>query len=133
MEAIKNEVSKQTFIDEETLIRAIRAKKLESQDIDMLLAQLDKQVQFLPYLRIYLVEKKKDFVKSFQLNLANSQLRKNIFTWINDKLEDLQSKGNTLQPFIDLKKAIHDSMKELISIDVNQAIQVVDKWYEGSY
>lgn len=37
MEAIKNEIVKTTVIDEENLIKAIKSKKLENEDIDALL------------------------------------------------------------------------------------------------
>ena len=62
----------------------------------------------MPYLRIFLVEKKKDFVQSFKLHLGHYQLRKTIFDWINTKFDNFMSKGNSLQPFNLLKKAVHD-------------------------
>jgi hypothetical protein len=38
LEAIKNEISKTSAIDEDTLIKAIKAKRLDNNDVDMLLA-----------------------------------------------------------------------------------------------
>jgi hypothetical protein len=67
---------------------------------------LEVQTKALPNLRIFLVEKKKDFVQSFKLNMANSMLRKNIFEWINKTLSKLSSDGEDDKPFNDLKQVI---------------------------
>ena len=42
LDAVKNEIAKSSSIDEDTLIKAIKAKKLENPDIDMLLASLER-------------------------------------------------------------------------------------------
>jgi hypothetical protein len=93
-------------VNEELLIKAIKSKKFKKEDIDRLLAHLETQTRALPLLRIFLVEKKKDWVNSFKLNLANAQLRKNIFSWINQTLDKLSRNGKSLQPFEELKEAI---------------------------
>ena len=63
--------------------------------MDKILQVLELQIRLFPSLRIFLVERKKDFVQSFRLNMASSTLRKGIFEWINKTLSKLSSEGGT--------------------------------------
>jgi hypothetical protein len=72
-------------------------------------------------------------VYSFKLNLANAQLRKSIFEWINRILDKLSANGASEKPFMDLKEAIQKSIRELISINVGECVQLLDKWFEDTY
>lgn len=49
------------------------------EDIDRVLSELEVKTSSLAKLIIFLVEKKKDWVQSFKLNLSNNTLRKDIF------------------------------------------------------
>jgi hypothetical protein len=84
-------------------------------------------------LRIYLVEKLKDFVESFKLNLGNVEMRKSIFEWINRTLDELSRNGKTTKPFDDLKEVIQRSIRELISINVGDCVLLLDRWFEDTY
>ena len=59
----------------------------------------------MPNLRIYLLEKKKDYVVSFKLNMANGELRNNIFEWINTTSEFLTNNKKVIK-LRDLKRTI---------------------------
>lgn len=63
---------KETNLNEEQMIMAIRSKKFKKPDIDKLLQCLEQQIRTLPYLMVFLLEKKKDYVQSFKLNITNS-------------------------------------------------------------
>lgn len=120
-------------VEEQQMIKAIKNKKLKSEDIDKILSSLELKTKAYPSLRIYLVEKKKDFVQSLKLNMANASLRANIFEWINRTLNKLSSDGISLKPFNDLKEALQKSIRELIAINDAECVAIMDKWFEDSY
>lgn len=81
--------------EEQLLIKAIQNKKYKDEAVDKMLSVLELQIRMHPQLRIFLVERKKDFVQSFRLNMASTALKKNIFEWINKTLSKLASEGGT--------------------------------------
>jgi hypothetical protein len=93
-------------MDEKILIKALQGRKLKQEDINKLLFVMDSQTKSWPLTRIFLVEKKKDYVQSLKLNLTNQNLRKNIFEWINSSLDKLSSHGAEIEPYEKLKEAI---------------------------
>jgi hypothetical protein len=63
MRAITNIIeSKTTLIDENIIIKALKGRKLKQDDITKLLQIMDSYSKAMSVTRIYLVEKKKDFV-----------------------------------------------------------------------
>lgn len=67
---------KQISISEDMLINAIKGKKIKTEDLDAIVRLLDTHSQPMTLLRIYIAEKKKDFILSFKLNLGSSALRR---------------------------------------------------------
>jgi hypothetical protein len=49
-------------LDESMLIKAIDNKKFKKEDVEKILKPLETSTKSLPSLRIYLVERKKDYV-----------------------------------------------------------------------
>ena len=60
---------KNITIEEETIINAIKARRIKKEDLDTIIRTLDSSQNSLINLRIYIWERKKDFVESFKLNL----------------------------------------------------------------
>lgn len=77
------------FLEEEIVINAIKSKKIKKEDLETITKILDMQPQSFTNLRIFIAEKKKLFVQSFKLQLMNSQLKKNVFSWIDTMFDSL--------------------------------------------
>ena len=79
------------------------------------------------------MEKKKDYVSAFKLNMTHPKLRPSIFDWITRTFDKLSRNGKTLQPFNELKTAIQRSVKELIQLNEGLCVELLDKWFEDEY
>lgn len=65
--------------------------------------------------------------------MSNTQLRKNIFEWINKTLQKLGSDGGSDKPYCELKEVLQKSVRELIAINDSECVALLDKWFEDSY
>jgi hypothetical protein len=99
---------KQADFDEEIIINAIKGKRIKKEDCDTIISTLDQQEKPQNNLRIYIAERKKDYVLSFKLNLGSSTLRKQIFSWIHEKMGSLQSDVSLITQYKHLKTAIQE-------------------------
>jgi hypothetical protein len=127
--------SDSTTLEESVIIQALKNKKLKHEEelLEKLIQALELKTRAFPRLRIYLVEKRGDYVESFRLNMASAQLRPLIFEWINRTLNRLAEKEPGSKELEDLKGALQKSIRELIAINDSECVAVMDKWFEDSY
>ena len=91
--------------------------------------------KFLVRLRVYLLEINEDYLQSFRLNLLDVQLKQAIFYWIEEKFQALRIRSKT-DPELKLgklKAAVASKMRDLIELNVDKALELIDKWYDDSY
>lgn len=72
----------------------------------------------LVHFRVFVLENSKDYVNSFRVNKMESELRKNIFAWIDKTLINLQQDHASEEISIELKNEIISSFKDLRQIDI---------------
>jgi hypothetical protein len=72
----------------------------------------------LVHFRVFVLENRKDYVNSFRVNKMESELRKNIFAWIDKTLILLSQDHAMEETSIDLKNEIIISFKDLRQIDI---------------
>lgn len=134
MDAIKNELNKDSkLVNEKLLINAIRSKRLQNYDIKQIYKLLDENVLALTSLRIYLLEKQRRFVESFQMILLDTDLKKNIFKWIREKMDKLNGDDEYSNMLKSLKEEISKQIKELIELNVDETIELVEKQFDEQY
>jgi len=89
---------RQRQLDQQLIIDAMRATKLRSEDIDRLIAEVQKPSQIsMSRIKIQLFEQKEDYLEAFMLHLTNENLKKQIFKWLLDTFEKLTRHDHDLR------------------------------------
>lgn len=86
----------------------------------------------LVHFRVFVLENSKDYVNSFRVNKMESELRKNIFAWIDKTLINLQQDHASEEISIELKNEIISSFKDLRQIDIEACQMMIDTWFDES-
>ncbi len=98
-----------------------------------MLLEIEKQAANLPSLsrlKIYLLEKKLDYVNAFREYLTNPTLFDLVFDWIDDKLQQLE--GHSIEADTALKLEIESKLPDLVGISVEKTIQMGEEWFPNS-
>lgn len=84
----------------------------------------DKDVfeQFFLKFRIYLLERRQDYLLAFKLNLLDTSLKDKLFDWIDDKLTLLDLPLDSEQKLNELKGVVAGHMKDLIERDGERTV-----------
>ena len=142
-EVLQQEISANAVVKEteQKMIQAIQhfatmSKEATQQLLDQIEEAIDGREElsllFLR-LRIFLLEKQHDYLRSFKLNLLDPELKQNLFEWIDKKLSHLDLKLDSEQELTDLKAVVASHMKELIESDGEKTVQLIEKWFDDSY
>ena len=84
-------------------------------------------------LRVLLLEKRKDYLNSFKLNMQHPSLRKKIFIWIDRTLEKLSADRGSAALTQELKSEIQKKVRDLIQLDIGSCVVMIDTWFEDTY
>lgn len=89
---------------EDNLIKVIESKNLSKSIIDKISTEIDLHNSLMAKLRVYLMERRMDYVNSFRLQMQNEEMRHNIFVWIEKALTILEHSEKRI--FLEVQKEI---------------------------
>ena len=84
-------------------------------------------------LRVYLLEKREDYINCFKLYLQNPDLKDKVYAWIEKTFESLGQDEEKKFVFKNLQIEIQQSIQELLKIDMRQTVNLVDQWFDDEY
>ena len=65
--------------------------------------------------------------------MTDEQLKEKVFIWITSKFKELDKSLDQEKRFNELKTMVASHMKDIIQVDVDQTIELIEKYYDDSY
>ena len=81
--------------------------------------------------RVLLLEARKDFINSYRVNKLDLNLKKKIFSWIDETLSMLSQPSQDTQDIAaNLKNELIKDFKDLREIDIGLCSKMIDTWFD---
>lgn len=65
--------------------------------------------------------------------MTDDALKSKVFDWIKSKFSELDKSLDQEKRFNELKSMVASHMKEMIQVDVDQTIELIEKYYDDTY
>lgn len=79
-----------------------------------------------------MLEIRRDYINSYRVNRLDINLKKKIFSWIDDTLKKLSFDSKNDEIVSNLKNELIKDFKELREIDIGLCQAMIDTWFDES-
>jgi hypothetical protein len=112
------------------MINAFKSKGFPQEDVDQFPGDIVLNQARLVNFRVLLLETRKDYINSYKVNKLDINLKKKIFTWIDDTLFKLSQDPKTQDIATSLKNELIKDFKDLREIDIGACQTMIDTWFD---
>ena len=112
------------------MVQAFKSNNFSKEEVDKFPNDLAIREAKMVNFRVLLLETRKDYLNSYKVNKLDINLKKKIFSWIDDTLGRLSQDPKSQDIVANLKNELIKDFKDLREIDIGGCQAMIDTWFD---